>query len=94
MISKPFIEFFLTIIDLYRYVLIAWIIMSWMKAFNLINEYSPVIQKIMTTLNRLTSPVLDYIRKYVPPFGGLDLSSLILLLLIGFAKSLLMSIYL
>lgn len=92
-ISKPLIELCITILDLYRYILIAWVILSWMRNFNLINNYHPLVQKIIMTLDRLTNPVLDYIRRYIPPFGGVDLACLILFLLLGFIKSVLIANY-
>jgi YggT family protein len=39
---------------------------------------------IVDTLDRVTVPILQPIRRIVPPFGGLDLSPLILLLLIDY----------
>lgn len=83
---NPFINLIASIIALYKWVLVAWIISSWLIAFNIINTYQPAVQKVLYVLNRLTAPVLDTIRKFIPPIGGIDLSAIILFLLLGFLR--------
>ena len=84
---------FLALIDLilvlYTWVLIIYVVMSWLTAFNVINTYNPFVNQIGRFLYKITEPVLRPIRKIVPDIGGIDLSPLILLLLIWFARSLL-----
>jgi YggT family protein len=77
------------IISLYQYALTAWIIISWLTAFGIINSYQPLVRGIMNFLNKLIEPVLGYLRKYIPSLGGIDLSSIILYLLLNFSKEVL-----
>ena len=71
-----------TISDLYVFVIIAMVIMSWLIGFNVINRHNQFVDMIWRTVNSLTEPLLRPIRKMMPNMGGLDLSPLILLILI------------
>jgi YggT family protein len=81
---NPFIELFSWIIQLYNYVLIAWLILSWLISFNIVNRYQPVVQRLNFALFRLTDPLLRPIRKYMPDLGGIDISPIVLMLLLNF----------
>lgn len=70
------------VLEIYIFLLIVWVIMSWLVAFNVINTYNRFVSVIMDFLYRITEPVLRPIRSVVPDLGGIDLSPLILLLLI------------
>lgn len=60
-------------------------VLSWLIAFNVINTYNDFVRSIVVTLDRLSEPLLRPIRRVVPPLGGVDLSSLaLILILIGF----------
>ena len=48
---------------------------------------------IAEALWRLTEPALAPIRRILPPFGGLDLSPIVLILLLYFARMLLFEIF-
>jgi len=84
----------LAIIDLYFWVVVASAVLSWLIAFNVANPRSPVIGAIWDTLVRLTEPVLAPIRRILPNLGGIDLSPVILLLLLGFLRRLIVELYL
>lgn len=55
--------------------LIIRVVLSWIPN---VDYYHPVVQFIF----RVTSPILDPIRRVVPPAGGLDLSPLVAILLL------------
>lgn len=77
-----------TVIDLYFWVIIAAAILSWLIAFNVVNPRNQAVSLIADTLYRLTEPVLRPIRRIMPNLGGIDISPVILLLLLGFLKQL------
>jgi YggT family protein len=83
----PLIQLILYVIDLYWWVVIAQVIMSWLVAFGVINTYNRVVAQIGEVLYRLTEPALRPIRKLLPNFGGVDISPLILLLLLWLIES-------
>nr|WP_223158754.1 YggT family protein [Wolbachia endosymbiont of Pentalonia nigronervosa] len=73
-------------LDLYSLVLICWIILNWMIRFNMLNIYNEFVSSVIRTLNQLTHPPLRIISRYIPPFNGLDLSVMILLIAVHFVK--------
>lgn len=82
------IDLILVVLQLYRYVLIATIILSWLISFNVINTRNQAVYQINMILNRLTEPLLRPIRRVIPPISGLDFSPLILLLVLFFIERL------
>ena len=83
-----------TIIDLYFWVVIASAVLSWLIAFNVANPRNPIVGTIWDTLVRLTEPALAPIRRFLPNLGGIDLSPVILLLLLGFLRRIIVEVYL
>lgn len=83
---RAVLEIILMLLDLYWWVVLAMIIMSWLFAFNIINGRNQVVDTISRVLTALTDPVLRPIRRYMPNLGGLDLSPIILFIAIYFIK--------
>ena len=79
-----------TVIDIYFWVIIAAAILSWLVAFNVVNPRNQAVATIGETLYRLTEPALAPIRRFMPNLGGIDISPVILLLLLGFLKILIL----
>ena len=77
------------IINLYKFVLLIYIIATWLISFNIINTSNRFIYTAMEFLYKLCEPSLRIVRKYVPNFGNIDLSPIIVYLLLWFAQSLL-----
>ena len=80
----------LQIINIYIYVLIVWVVVSWLVAFDVINLRNNFVRMIYDVLNRLTDPVMRPIRRILPNLGGLDLSPLIVFVLLMFIQRLLL----
>ena len=76
----------LQILKLYSYVVIANVIISWLVAFNILNTQSRFVYLVLEFTYRLTDPILNKIRRYLPNLGTLDISPIILLLLIWFCE--------
>ena len=74
----------LQILKLYSYVVIANVIVSWLIAFNILNTQNRFVYSILEFSYRLTDPILNKIRRFLPNLGSLDISPIILLLLIWF----------
>lgn len=77
------------ILWLYTVVIIASVVLSWLVAFNVINTRNSFVNQIGDFLHRLTEPVLRPIRNFLPNLGGIDISPLVLILLLVFARRLL-----
>ncbi len=82
-----------SIIDLYFWVVIISAVLSWLIAFNVANPHNPIVARIWDVLTRLTEPALAPIRRIMPNLGGIDISPVILLLLLGFLRRLVVEIY-
>ncbi len=76
----------LQILKLYSYVVIANVVVSWLIAFNILNTQNRFIYSILEFSYRLTDPILNKIRRFLPNLGSLDISPIILLLLIWFIE--------
>ncbi len=77
------------IIDLYKFILLIYIIATWLISFNIINTSNRFIFSVMEILYRLSEPSLRLVRKYVPTFSNIDISPIIVYLLLWFIQSLL-----
>ena len=77
------------IINLFQFILIIYIIGTWLVNFNVINTRNRFVYSIMETLYRLCEPSLNFVRRYLPVFGSLDLSPVVVYLGLWFLKSLL-----
>ena len=78
-----------TVLNLYSWCLIIWVIMSWLISFNVINTHNRFVHMVGDFLYRITEPLLRPIRRFLPNLGGLDLSPIVLILLVWFARNLL-----
>ena len=76
----------LQILKLYSYVIIVNVIISWLIAFNILNTQNRFVYSILELSYRLTDPILNKIRSFLPNLGPLDISPIILLLLIWFIE--------
>ena len=76
----------LQILKLYSYVVIANVVISWLIAFNILNTQNRFVYSILEMTYRLTDPILNRIKRFLPNLGSLDISPLILLLLIWFIE--------
>ncbi|VBB69096.1 Integral membrane protein YggT, involved in response to extracytoplasmic stress (osmotic shock) [invertebrate metagenome] len=85
-ILAPLIGIAMIILDLYMWALIIAVVMNWLIAFNVINVHNHFVYLVGDFLYRLTEPVLCLVRRVVPVIGGIDLSTIVLILVIVFLK--------
>ena len=76
----------LQILKLYSYVVIINVVLSWLIAFNILNTQNRFVYSVLELSYRLTDPLLNKIRRFLPNLGNLDISPVILLLLIWFIE--------
>ena len=77
----------LQLLKLYSYVVLANVVISWLVAFNILNTQNRFVYSILELTYRLTNPVLNKIRRFLPNMGTLDISPVILLVLIWFLQT-------
>jgi len=79
---KPIVFILIQVINLYMYLLIASVILSWLIAFNVVNTRNQFVSAVAEFLYRITEPVLGPIRRRLPNMGGLDISPIIVFFLL------------
>ena len=81
-----FVDFFLYIIfqilQIYKYAVIIYVILSMLISFNIINTNNKIISIVMDFLFKLIEPLLRVIRNVIPNFGAIDVSPVILIIVI------------
>ena len=77
------------VVNIFIFVLIIQVVMSWLIAFNVVNTRNRFVYMIADVAYKFTEPVLRPIRRILPNFGGLDVSPVVLILLLGFIQRLL-----
>ena len=65
---------------------IANVVISWLVAFNVLNTQNRFVYSVLEMTYRLTDPILNRIRRFIPNLGSLDISPVILLVLIWFIE--------
>ena len=74
------------LLDIYLWIIIAYVIVSWLLAFGVLNASNPRARQITEVLQKLTDPVLKPIQKAIPPIAGIDLSPIIVIIGIQIIK--------
>lgn len=80
--AMPFVQLLITVIDLYTWVIIIGVILSWLLTFGVINGSNQVVRAVYNFCAALTEPPLRVIRRHIKPFNGVDLSPIVLILLL------------
>ena len=83
----------LQILKLYSYVVIANVVISWLVAFNVLNTSNRFVYSVLDISYRLTSPPLNFIRKFLPNLGSIDISPIILILGLMFFRNLIFEMF-
>ena len=83
---NPILWLILTVLDIYFWVILATVIMSWLVAFNVINGSNSYVRQVGYALRALTEPLLGPIRRLLPNLGGIDISPIVLLIGLQFLR--------
>ena len=73
-------------LELYKWLVIAWVVMSWLIAFNVINTRNQFAQRVAEFLFRITEPALRPIQRIMPNLGSIDISPVVLFFVIYFLQ--------
>ena len=84
--TNPFLWLVLTVIDLYMWVVIIGVVLSWLVAFNVVNTTNRFVYMGGDFTHRATEPALGRIRRFIPNLGGMDISPVVLILLLVFLQ--------
>ena len=84
--SNPFLWLVLTVLDLYMWVVIIGVVLSWLVSFSVVNTSNRFVYMVGDLTFRLTEPALGRIRRFMPSLGGLDISPVVLIVLLIFLQ--------
>ena len=82
-----------SIITIYLWIIIINAILSWLVAFNILNTQNRFVFSVLDTTYKMTDPVLNKIRRFIPTFGSIDVSPVILILLLMFLRNIIFEIF-
>ena len=78
----PLYFLIIELLQLYKYALIIYIIGIWLTQFNIVNSNNRFVYILMDSLHKLCEPSMRLIRKFIPSFGAIDISPIIVFLLL------------
>jgi YggT family protein len=81
--------FLVRLLDFYTLIVFFYVVVSWLFHFNILNSQNIFLWRVFESFKKLTDPPLNYIRRYLPNLGGLDISPVLLILIIYLFKDLL-----
>jgi len=82
-----------SVITIYIWIVIINAISSWLVAFNILNTQNRFVFSVLDTTSKLTDPALNKIRRFLPTFGSVDLSPVVLILFLMFIRNLVFEIF-
>jgi len=82
-----------SVITIYLWIIIINALLSWLVAFNILNTQNRFVFSVLDATYKLTDPVLNKIRRFVPTFGSIDISPIILILGLMFLRNLVFEIF-
>ena len=81
-----------SIITIYLWIIIINAILSWLVAFNILNTQNRFVFSVLDATYKLTDPALNKIRRFIPTFGSIDISPVILILILMFLRNIIFEI--
>ena len=88
------LQFSVILIQIYVWLIIAVVVMSWLIGFGIINLHNPVVRSFHQLLTAVTEPVMAPVRRALPNLGGIDISPIIVLLGCQFLQGLITEVLL
>ena len=82
-----------SVITIYLWIIIINALLSWLVAFNILNTQNRFVFSVLDTTYKLTDPVLNKIRRFIPMFGSIDISPVILILFLMFLRNIIFEIF-
>ena len=90
---KSLLLLFDNVVSLYIWILIINAIISWLVAFNVLNTNNRFVYSILDISYKLTDPPLNYIRRFLPNLGSIDISPIVLILGLMFFRNVIFEMF-
>ena len=82
-----------SVITIYLWIIIINAVLSWLVAFNILNTQNRFVFSLLDATYKMTDPALNKIRKFIPTFGSIDVSPVVLILLLMFLRNIIFEIF-
>jgi YggT family protein len=90
---KSVLILFDNIVGIYIWILIINAVISWLVAFNVLNTSNRFVYSLLDVSYKLTDPPLNFIRRYLPNLGSIDISPIVMILGLMFLRNLVFEIF-
>ncbi len=81
-----------SVITIYLWIIIINALLSWLVAFNILNTQNRFVFSVLDATYKLTDPALNTIRRFIPTFGSIDISPVVLILILMFLRNIIFEI--
>ena len=85
---KSLLILFDSVVSFYIWILIMNAVLSWLVAFRVLNVENRFVYSVLEFSYKITAPPLNIIRRYLPNFGTIDISPVVLIFLLYFLRNL------
>ena len=82
-----------SIISIYLWIIIINAVLSWLVAFNILNTQNRYVFSVLDATYKMTDPALNKIRRFIPTFGSIDVSPVVLILILMFLRNIIFEIF-
>ena len=82
-----------SVITIYLWIIIINAILSWLVAFNVLNTQNRFVFSVLDVTYKITDPALYKLRRFIPMFGSIDISPVILILILMFLRNVIFEIF-
>jgi len=82
-----------SIITIYLWIIIVNALLSWLIAFNILNTQNRFVFAVLDATHKMTDPALNKIRSFIPTFGSIDVSPVVLILFLMFLRNIIFEIF-
>ena len=76
------------LISFFIWILIINVVLSWLIGFSVLNAQNKFVYLVYEFSYKITAPPLNFIRRYLPNFGSIDISPVLLIFLLYFIRNL------
>ena len=82
-----------SIITIYLWIIIINAVLSWLVAFKILNTQNRFVFSVLNATYKMTDPALNKIRSFIPTFGSIDVSPIVLILFLMFLRNIIFEIF-
>ena len=90
---KSVLILFDNIVGIYIWILIINAVISWLVAFNILNTSNRFVYSLLDVSYKLTDPPINFISRYLPNLGSIDISPIVLILDLMFVRNLVFEMF-